>query len=140
MYSMTEAKLGRPHWVRIGNDTCYYRNHFLRNLSSAGGSKKSTYFTLTFTVTFRHDEDTCYFAYHYPYTYTKLQVPLPIFSSACRNDIIISSVHFTCCLSGVAINFFNNLPVGQIIANVYLPGKSLTCLKQRGTMHFNVQL
>ena len=26
-------------------------------------------------------------------------------------------------LAGVEINFFNNLPVGQVITNVYLPGK-----------------
>ena len=79
MFSMMEAKLGRPSWVRVGRDTCYYRNHFLKGYSSAGGSKKTTFFTLTFTVTFQHDNDTCYLAYHYPYTYTKLQVSLLMF-------------------------------------------------------------
>ena len=28
-------------------------------------------------------------------------------------------------LQGVEINFFNNLPVGQVISNVYLPGASI---------------
>ena len=41
-------------------------------------------------------------------------------------------------ITGVEINFFNNLPVGQVIANVYLPGKISTCSKQRDTVHFDV--
>jgi len=74
MYSMVEAMLGRPCWRRAGRETCYYRNHFLRHSTSAGATKSRTYFTLTFTVTFQHEEDVCYLAYHYPYTYTKLKV------------------------------------------------------------------
>ena len=35
---------------------------------------------------------------------------------------------------GVEINFFNNLPVGQVISNVYLPEKISTCPKKKGTV------
>ena len=31
---------------------------------------------------------------------------------------------------GVEINFFDNLPVGQVLLNVYLPEKILTFLKR----------
>ena len=40
--------------------------------------------------------------------------------------------------TGLENNFFNNLPVGQVIANVCLPGKISTCLKQIGTVNFDV--
>ncbi|XP_076801976.1 cytosolic carboxypeptidase 1-like isoform X1 [Clavelina lepadiformis] len=81
MFSMAEARAGRPHWFRVGRETCYYRNHFLRSHLSAGGVKGRTYFTLTFTMTFQHLNDICYFAYHYPYPYTKLQLDLQHFLS-----------------------------------------------------------
>lgn len=71
LYSVREALEGRPHWVRTGTEICYYRNHF-----QPSGQKGSCFYTLTFTVTFRHDEDVCYLAYHYAYTYSALQAHL----------------------------------------------------------------
>ncbi|XP_064598674.1 cytosolic carboxypeptidase 1-like [Liolophura sinensis] len=73
VYSVTEAVAGRPHWVRKGSEICYYRNHFVRSSSATGGLKGKAYYTATFTITFEHDYDVCYLAYHYPYTYTSLK-------------------------------------------------------------------
>ena len=42
-------------------------------------------------------------------------------------------------ISGVEINFFDNLPVGQVLSNVYLPEKISTCPK-KGTLSFAVNL
>jgi hypothetical protein len=70
MYSVCEAVLGRPGWVRVGTDICYYRNCY-QNLSSR---KSRSYLTAAFTVTFPHSYDVCYIAYHYPYTYSQLLV------------------------------------------------------------------
>ncbi|XP_049339940.1 cytosolic carboxypeptidase 4 isoform X2 [Astyanax mexicanus] len=69
LYSVREALEGRPHWVRAGTEICYYRNHFCPNR----GQRAPSFYTLTFTVTFRHEEDVCYLAYHYPYTFSALQ-------------------------------------------------------------------
>ncbi|TRY93906.1 hypothetical protein DNTS_013081, partial [Danionella cerebrum] len=71
VYSVREALAGRPHWLRTGSEICYYRNHFCPR-----GGQKQSFYTLTFTVTFHHDDDVCYLAYHYPYTYTALQTHL----------------------------------------------------------------
>ncbi|KAK3098121.1 hypothetical protein FSP39_016346 [Pinctada imbricata] len=76
MFSVTEAIEGRPYWFRTGTDICYYRNHFTRSPQATGGVKGKTYYTATFTVTFKHNKDICYLAYHYPYTYTTLQTHL----------------------------------------------------------------
>ena len=36
----------------------------------------------------------------------------------------------------VKINFFNNLPVGQVITNIYLPKEISTCPNRNGRVHF----
>ncbi|CDQ69219.1 unnamed protein product [Oncorhynchus mykiss] len=74
MYSVQEAISGRPRWVRTGTDICYYKNHFSRSSIAAGGQKGKSYYTMTFSMTFNHKDDVCYFAYHYPYTYSTLKV------------------------------------------------------------------
>uniref|UniRef100_A0A8D1N5H6 Cytosolic carboxypeptidase N-terminal domain-containing protein n=1 Tax=Sus scrofa TaxID=9823 RepID=A0A8D1N5H6_PIG len=74
LYSVKEALLGRPGWVRTGYEICYYKNHYLQSAAITGGASGKYYYTLTFTITFPHDEDACYLAYHYPYTYTTLMV------------------------------------------------------------------
>ncbi|XP_066585231.1 cytosolic carboxypeptidase 1-like isoform X3 [Prorops nasuta] len=66
LFSVTEAVLGRPGWVRIGADICYYRNSYQRP------AKGKNYLTTSFTVTFPHTNDICYLAYHFPYTYSQL--------------------------------------------------------------------
>ena len=74
MYSTLEAQEGRAGWVRTGTNVCYYRNYFTRSREATGGQGGKTYYTSTFTVSFPHTQDACYFAYHYPYTFTMLQV------------------------------------------------------------------
>ncbi|XP_066460203.1 cytosolic carboxypeptidase 1 [Eleutherodactylus coqui] len=76
MYSVQEALASRPWWIRVGTDICYYKNHFSRSSIATGGQKGKSYYTLTFTVSFLHKDDVCYFAYHYPYTYSTLKMHL----------------------------------------------------------------
>ncbi|XP_026815510.1 cytosolic carboxypeptidase 1-like [Rhopalosiphum maidis] len=60
----TESKKG---WTRTGMDICYYRNCY-KNCNKTHGS----YMTATFSIQFPYDQDICYIAYVYPYTYSKL--------------------------------------------------------------------
>lgn len=69
IYYERDAKDGNPGWERIGSNVCYYRNFFVR-----GGQNFKYYFTATFTIRFSYANDTCYIAYHYPYTATMLNV------------------------------------------------------------------
>ncbi|XP_011632077.1 cytosolic carboxypeptidase 1-like isoform X2 [Pogonomyrmex barbatus] len=66
LFSVMEAQCGKPGWMRTGVDICYYRNCYQRP------TRGKTYFTTSFTVTFPHDYDVCYLAYHFPYTYSRL--------------------------------------------------------------------
>lgn len=65
LYSETEAKKYGKGWQRQGNDVCYYQNSMKRKNSGY-------YYTLTWNTTFKHDNDTIYFAHCYPYTYTDM--------------------------------------------------------------------
>uniref|UniRef100_A0A8C5LUF7 Cytosolic carboxypeptidase 1 n=1 Tax=Leptobrachium leishanense TaxID=445787 RepID=A0A8C5LUF7_9ANUR len=76
MYSVQEALGPRPWWMRVGTDICYYKNHFSRSSVATGGQKGKSYYTMTFTAIFSHKDDVCYFAYHYPYTYSTLKMHL----------------------------------------------------------------
>lgn len=76
IFSTTESAQGRSGWVRAGHSVCYYRNLYTQQQS---GKKKNavearSYFSIRFTITFRHKADVCYLAYHYPYTFTYMQV------------------------------------------------------------------
>lgn len=88
MYSTIEAQEGRAGWIRAGVSVCYYRNYFTRSREATGGQGGKTYYTSTFTVTFPHANDTCYFAYHYPYTFTMLQSHLSRLESSLNTSDI----------------------------------------------------
>ncbi|KAM3870035.1 cytosolic carboxypeptidase 4 [Diretmus argenteus] len=94
LYSVREALEGRPHWVRTGAEICYFRNSFC----SVQGRKRATFYTLTFTVTFKHNEDVCYLAYHYPFTYSALQAHLQVLQSSVDRTKVFFQ-HQTLCTS-----------------------------------------
>uniref|UniRef100_A0A5S6QDP5 tubulin-glutamate carboxypeptidase n=1 Tax=Trichuris muris TaxID=70415 RepID=A0A5S6QDP5_TRIMR len=94
LFSVTEAVLGRPGWVRSGRSCVYYRNFYAREKTVARSKAPQTitsYYTASFTLQFRHAYDVCYFAYHYPYTYTMMKTHLLKLSQLLS---CVSDVHF----------------------------------------------
>lgn len=64
LYSTKDAaRSGGNGWYRDGENICYYQNSMKRK---GGGS----YYTLSFEVTFKYDDDEVYLAHCYPYTYS----------------------------------------------------------------------
>ncbi|XP_054859078.1 cytosolic carboxypeptidase 4 [Eublepharis macularius] len=157
MYSVKEALQGRPHWIRVGYDVCYYKNHYQRCTAggtAAGTSGKSCY-TLTFTVVFPHKDDVCYLAYHYPYTYSALMSHLDILEQT-RNPKKIFFRRQTLChtLGGNAcplvtitamptsesyanLEQFRGRPYVVLMARVH-PGESNASWVMKGTLEFLV--
>ncbi|XP_015217670.1 cytosolic carboxypeptidase 1 isoform X2 [Lepisosteus oculatus] len=152
MYSVQEALSGRPRWVRTGTDICYYKNHFSRSSIAAGGQKGKSYYTMTFTVTFHHKDDVCYFAYHYPYTYSTLQMHLQKLESMCtpqiyfRKDVLCETLGGNSCpvLTITAmpesehyeeICQFRNRPYIFLTARVH-PGETNASWVMKGTLEF----
>ena len=87
LFSEKEAlQNNMPHWIRTGTDILYYKNRFARSQPHSKDSKtkdhyreedSNTFMTASFTIEFPHEEDVCYLAYHYPYTYSRLLVRFP---------------------------------------------------------------
>ncbi|KAJ8735632.1 hypothetical protein PYW07_007252 [Mythimna separata] len=69
MYSVKEAIIGRPGWVRAGSDICYYRNSY--HYANQKNHNKC-YLTATFNIDFPHTNDVVYIAYHFPFTYSMM--------------------------------------------------------------------
>ncbi|MBN3293959.1 CBPC1 carboxypeptidase, partial [Polypterus senegalus] len=152
MYSVQEAQNGRPHWVRTGTDICYYKNHFSRSSIAAGGQKGKSYYTMSFTVTFGHKDDVCYFAYHYPYTYSTLKMHLQKLESLrtpeiyCRQDVLCDTLGGNSCpvltITAVPdpkhyenIFQFRNRPYIFLSARVH-PGETNSSWVMKGTLEF----
>uniref|UniRef100_A0A4X2KDT3 tubulin-glutamate carboxypeptidase n=1 Tax=Vombatus ursinus TaxID=29139 RepID=A0A4X2KDT3_VOMUR len=154
MYSVKEALQGRPHWVRVGYDICYYKNHYRQNPAAAGAPGKCHY-TLTFSVTFPHNEDVCYLAYHYPYTYTALMAHLDFLEKSVNRKKVYFQHQVLCQTLGgnpcplVTItampesNSSDHLqqlrqrPYQVIVARVH-PGESNASWVMKGTLEFLV--
>ncbi|XP_013208067.1 cytosolic carboxypeptidase 2 [Microtus ochrogaster] len=82
MYSQLDAATYNVGWRREGQEIKYYKNNT--------DDGQQPFYCLTWTLQFPHDQDTCFFAHFYPYTYTDLQCYLlsiannPIQSQFCK--------------------------------------------------------
>ncbi|KAM5318154.1 cytosolic carboxypeptidase 2 isoform 1-T1 [Glossophaga mutica] len=65
MYSQLDANTRNIGWRREGSEIRYYKNNT--------DDGQQPFYCLTWTIQFPHDQDTCFFAHFYPYTYTDLQ-------------------------------------------------------------------
>ncbi|CAD6210513.1 GSCOCG00010909001-RA-CDS, partial [Cotesia congregata] len=65
LYSLKDASLHAVGWRRCGENISYYKND--------SSNEKREKHTLTFNITFPHDQDTVYLAHCYSYTYSDLQ-------------------------------------------------------------------
>ena len=66
IFSEKHQQKTKAQWFRGGFDISYYSNHIQRT------AKGATYYTLSFQYQFLYESDVVYFAYSYPYTYSKL--------------------------------------------------------------------
>jgi hypothetical protein len=82
VYSEKKAAQRDIGWHRAGTKIYYYANGVRKDSEKkmVGGVYKS-YYTHTFTYDFEYPDDTVYFAYCYPYTYTDMLEDLNKISS-----------------------------------------------------------
>lgn len=71
VYSEKMAQMRDIGWYRAGTKISYYNNGIRKDDKKGGGASRC-YYTHTFTYNFEYANDTVYFAYCYPYTYTDL--------------------------------------------------------------------
>ncbi|XP_022610426.1 cytosolic carboxypeptidase 2-like [Seriola dumerili] len=93
LYSERAAKEKGVGWQRIGSNIRYYRN-----CNQDNNSDTIALFSLTWTLQFPYDSDTCYLAHCYPYTYSHLQHYLkhisskPAVASYCKLRVLCHSL------------------------------------------------
>eukprot|EP00118_Oscarella_pearsei_P011888 m.83416 g.83416 ORF g.83416 m.83416 type:complete len:982 (+) comp36345_c0_seq6:123-3068(+) len=146
LYSTQAAQKGSPGWIRRGTNVCYYRNNYLR--SSDGKEKdesKPTYYTLTFTVVFPRAKDTCYLAYHFPYSYSKLLSHLLHLQrlSSTSSDVVFRRQLLCYTLSGNKCDLLTITAAGDITDRQYIflssrvhPGESNASWAMEGVLDF----
>ncbi|XP_053128273.1 cytosolic carboxypeptidase 4 isoform X3 [Hemicordylus capensis] len=155
MYSVKEALQGRPHWIRVGYDICYYKNHYRRwTTAAAAGDTHGKYcYTLSFSIVFPHKEDVCYLAYHYPYTYSAMMSHLDILEQNMNTKKVFFRRQTLChTLGGNAcplltitampesessddLEQFRDRPYVVLMARVH-PGESNASWVMKGTLEF----
>ncbi|XP_057693932.1 cytosolic carboxypeptidase 2 [Corythoichthys intestinalis] len=81
LYSERAAEETAVGWIRTGSNITYYRSQ------NSKDSDSKTLYSLTWTLQFPYESDTCYLAHCYPYTYSHLQSYLRHISS---NPAVVS--------------------------------------------------
>jgi hypothetical protein len=87
MFSVRDFCDKNVSWRRFGNNISYYNNSI-----PFPGSSSKTFFTATFSVTFEHNNDDCFLAYHYPYSYSCLRAFLSQISGRLHQNCIRSAL------------------------------------------------
>ncbi|XP_070686658.1 cytosolic carboxypeptidase 2 [Pempheris klunzingeri] len=96
LYSERAAEEKGAGWQRTGSNIRYYRN--CNQSTKVNNSDAVTLYSLTWTLQFPYDSDSCYLAHCYPYTYSHLQRYLrrissnPKVASYCKLRVLCHSL------------------------------------------------
>ncbi|KAK4871843.1 hypothetical protein RN001_015967 [Aquatica leii] len=105
MFSVIDHQMTGAGWKRTTGSVAYFSNNYTNKTDDI------EYKTLSFSLTFPHSYDFVYFAYHYPYTYSRLihlLEPLPQLTS--------SKIYLKIDRLCKTINNFNGVPLLTITA------------------------
>ncbi|KAJ3274298.1 Cytosolic carboxypeptidase 1 [Terramyces sp. JEL0728] len=141
-----------PGWKRVGDYVFYIKNHYRKtgadpSTIDSAATDANTYSTLVMSITFKNPNDTCYFAYHYPYTYSELQRSLyqlsnnSKFKNICRRALLCRTLGGNDCILLTITDFVNSdIPIKDrkyvlLSARVH-PGESNSSHMMNGLIQF----
>jgi hypothetical protein len=137
--STRENQRAGVSWTRGCEGISYYPNNIRKNESN------KSYYTLTFSYTFAYSQDTVYFAYCYPYTYSDLMEDLaridadPFRSSITSRGLICSTLLGNRCEHLTITNCSADHPKPKrkvvLSARVH-PGETVGSWMMRGAIEF----
>mmetsp|Transcript_4498 Transcript_4498/g.6758 ORF Transcript_4498/g.6758 Transcript_4498/m.6758 type:complete len:188 (-) Transcript_4498:785-1348(-) len=141
IYSQKQTELSGLGWYRGGENICYFQNQHKRK---GGGS----YYTLTFTCTFPHDEDEVYLAHCYPYTYSDCldllaRLCQPETKDRIRKTIVCKTLAGNDCEMAIITNFSSRpeeiaIRRAIVITSRIHPGESQASYIVEGILQFLV--
>ncbi len=142
IYSEKLAQEKDIGWHRGCNKISYYQN----GISKGNGKRYKSYYTLTFSYEFSYSDDSVFFAYCYPYTYTDLLEELNKISldqaktQICSRKTLCESVAGNKCemLTITSKQNLENLPKrkGVVITARVHPGESVGSWMMKGALDF----
>jgi len=71
-FSNKEKTTDNIGWHRVGESINYFQNQYKRDAGAGLVRYAKNFYTFTFTTTFTHEDDQCFFAHCFPYTYSDL--------------------------------------------------------------------
>ena len=156
MYSLLE-----PGWKRVGDFVFYIKNHYSKPANNSSTEEASlanspddfaptsgnTYCTLVFSITFKGENDHCFLAYHYPYTYSELQRSIyqlqntQRFRQNCRRTLLCRTLGGNDCILLTITDFENNKVPMSDRKHVFLsarvhPGESNSSHMMQGVIQY----
>ena len=142
VYSEKEHQRSNKGWHRAGRDIAYFQNSFKKD--SVGRSRY--HYSLRFTYDFAHSDDTVYFAYTYPYTYSDLQSDLNAIFSDPKRACFVSRQPLCETLAGNLCEYLSitgpgtpeekALRKGVFISARVHPGESNSSYMMKGALDF----
>eukprot|EP00057_Strongylocentrotus_purpuratus_P007592 XP_011662066.1 PREDICTED: uncharacterized protein LOC580601 isoform X6 [Strongylocentrotus purpuratus] len=141
IYSEKEAQSSGQGWVRAGHHITYSRGYgFNRNGLL---HPEITYHVLEWQMEFKHEDDTCYLAHCYPYTFTDLCQHLddlmaqPERRKTMRRDVLCESRAGNSCFILTVSNFSDHRPKKGIVVTARVhPGETNASWMMRGLLDF----
>jgi len=142
VYSEKAAEEADIGWTRGGFHIGYYMN----GIRKEGQKRYKSYYTMTFSYEFERDDDTVYFAYCYPYTYSDLLESLskiatdPEKQQICARKTLCETLAGNKCelLTITSRNNLQNLDKrkGIVISARVHPGESVGSWMMKGALDF----
>ena len=140
VFSLVRSKVYGTGWTRGGYDVRYLKNTLPR-----GSKGIATYYTLAFSYAFQFDDDTVYFAYSEPYTYSRLQHFLTEIRENLPRDVRLEERVLARTIGGFVcpqllisdFSFINNKKKVSVTARVH-PGETVSSFIMEGFLRFIV--
>ncbi|XP_041479540.1 uncharacterized protein LOC121427202 isoform X12 [Lytechinus variegatus] len=141
MYSEKEAESSGQGWVRAGHHISYSRSYGFNKNGLL--HPEITYYVLEWQMEFKHEDDTCYLAHCYPFTFTDLCQHLddlmaqPERRKTMRRDVLCESRAGNSCFLLTVSNFSEHRPKKGIVVTARVhPGETNASWMMRGLLDF----
>ncbi|XP_063950922.1 uncharacterized protein LOC129256700 isoform X2 [Lytechinus pictus] len=141
IYSEKEAEASGQGWVRAGHHISYSRSYGFNKNGLL--HPEITYYVLEWQMEFKHEDDTCYLAHCYPFTFTDLCQHLddlmaqPERRKTMRRDVLCESRAGNSCFLLTVSNFSEHRPKKGIVVTARVhPGETNASWMMRGLLDF----
>ncbi|KAJ7370497.1 hypothetical protein OS493_032063 [Desmophyllum pertusum] len=141
LYSEREATASGLGWKRVGSHISYYKTSSYKNPLL---QREYVCYTLSFYMEFPHDDDTCYLAHCYPYSYTDLELYLrsiidnPKISQHVQKEVLCKTMAGNNCyvLTVTSSQVPESEKLGVVISARVHPGETNASWMMKGMLDF----